>query len=356
MASKVPAPAQTLDSQPAPTGGVAVASAEPAGPAERKPTHESVGSVIAAITANILVGIVKFIAAAISGSVAMVSEGIHSIVDSGNGFLVLLGIHKAKKPPTIEHPFGFGKELYFWTLVVAVSIFALGGGVSIMQGITAIQHALAGTTEHGNPLMSYIELFAAMFIEGMSLRVAVKSFNKARGSKRPLEYIKDCKDPSLYTVVLEDSAAELGLLFAFFGLLLTHLTGNAVFDGAASVIIGLLLMCVSVVLLRESKGLLVGEGMEREELAEARAMVEADPAVEKAGRVLTMYFGPDSMLMTVDATFKASCTAGDVLAAVDRIEKNLATRFPQTTRIFIEAENIASVERQRVIQSQMPEE
>ena len=356
MASNDPAPAQTLDSKPAPTGGVAVASAEPAGPAERKPTHESVGSVIAAITANILVGIVKFIAAAISGSVAMVSEGIHSIVDSGNGFLVLLGIHKAKKPPTIEHPFGFGKELYFWTLVVAVSIFALGGGVSIMQGITAIQHALAGTTEHGNPLMSYIVLFAAMFIEGMSLRVAVKSFNKARGSKRPLEYIKDCKDPSLYTVVLEDSAAELGLLFAFFGLLLTHLTGNAVFDGAASVIIGLLLMCVSVVLLRESKGLLVGEGMEREELAEARAMVEADPAVEKAGRVLTMYFGPDSMLRTVDATFKASCTADDVLAAVDRIEKNLATRFPQTTRIFIEAENIASVERQRVIQSQMPEE
>ncbi len=196
MASNDPAPAQTLDSKPAPTGGVAVASAEPAGPAERKPTHESVGSVIAAITANILVGIVKFIAAAISGSVAMVSEGIHSIVDSGNGFLVLLGIHKAKKPPTIEHPFGFGKELYFWTLVVAVSIFALGGGVSIMQGITAIQHALAGTTEHGNPLMSYIVLFAAMFIEGMSLRVAVKSFNKARGSKRPLEYIKDCKDPA----------------------------------------------------------------------------------------------------------------------------------------------------------------
>ena len=357
MPSTDPIPASAaLDSKSTPLGGVGIASAEPTGPAEREPAHESVGSVIAAITANILVGIVKFIAAAISGSVAMVSEGIHSIVDSGNGFLVLLGIHKAKKPPTIEHPFGFGKELYFWTLVVAVSIFALGGGVSIMQGITAIQHALAGQVEHGNPLMSYIVLFAAMIIEGFSLRVAVKSFNKARGSKRPLEYIKDCKDPSLYTVVLEDSAAELGLLFALFGLLLTHLTGNAVFDGAASVIIGLLLMCVSVVLLRESKGLLVGEGMEREELAEARALVEADPAVEKAGRVLTMYFGPDSMLMTVDATFKASCSAQDVLQAVDRIEKNLATRFPQTSRIFIEAENLSNVERQREIQRSMPEE
>lgn len=318
--------------------------------------HGSTASVIAAIAANILVGIVKFIAAAISGSAAMVSEGIHSIVDSGNGLLVLLGLRKSKKKPTIEHPFGFGKELYFWTLVVSVSVFALGGGVSLMKGIQAVRDAAAGTVELGDPLMSYIVLIAAMIIEGTSLAVAVKQFNAARGETGPLAYIKNCKDPSLYTVLLEDSAAELGLLFAFFGLLLTHLTGNAVFDGAASVIIGLLLMCVSVVLLRESKGLLVGEGMEREELAEARAMVEADPAVEKAGRVLTMYFGPDSMLMTVDATFKASCTAGDVLAAVDRIEKNLATRFPQTTRIFIEAENIASVERQRVIQSQMPEE
>lgn len=359
MATRMPVPSSSAKPTAVDDGGtgIGIASGEPSqGPAQREPAHESVGSVIAAIVANIAVGIVKFIAAAISGSVAMVSEGIHSIVDSGNGFLVLLGIHKSKKPPTIEHPFGFGKELYFWTLVVAVSIFALGGGVSIMQGISAIQEALAGHTEHGNPLMSYIVLVAAMLIEGTSLRIAVKSFNKARGPKRPLEYIKDCKDPSLYTVVLEDSAAELGLIFAFFGLLLTHLTGNAVFDGAASVIIGVLLMGVSVILLCESKGLLVGEGMAREELAEARAMVEADPAVEKAGRVLTMYFGPNSMLMTVDATFKASCTANDVLAAVDRIEKNLTARFPQTSRIFIEAENLGSVERQRVIQAQMPEE
>ena len=318
--------------------------------------HGGTASVIAAIASNIAVGIVKFIAAAVSGSAAMVSEGVHSIVDSGNGFLVLFGLRQSRKQPTIEHPFGFGKELYFWTLVVAVSVFALGGGISVMQGVHAIQNALAGTVEQGDPLMSYIVLVAAMLIEGASLSVAVRSFNKARGAKRPLEYIKDCKDPSLYTVLLEDSAAELGLLFALAGLSLTHLTGNAVWDGAASVVIGLLLMCVSFVMLRESKGLLVGEGMEREELAEARAIVEADAAVEKAGRVLTMYFGPQSMLMTVDATFRHDCTADEVLASVDRIERRLTERFPQATRIFIEAENISSVERQREAQRNMPEE
>lgn len=340
---------------PAPASAPADATVATAEPGRPQP-EGNVVSVIAAIASNILVGIVKFIAAAISGSAAMVSEGIHSIVDSGNGFLVLLGIKRSQKPATIEHPFGFGKELYFWTLVVSVSIFMLGGGVSLMQGFEAVGAALNGPVEMGNPLMSYIVLVAAMVIEGTSLAVAVRNFNKARGDKRPFQYIKDCKDPSLYTVLLEDSAAEAGLVFALLGLSLTHITGNAVFDGAASIIIGLLLMGVSVIMLRESKGLLLGEGMTRDELAEARAIVEAEPAVEKAGRILTMYFGPKSMLMTVDATFRHGCSGDDILAAVDRIERQLTARFPQTTRIFIEAENLSSVERQRELQRAMPEE
>ena len=319
-------------------------------------SHGSTASVIAAIAANILVGIVKFIAAAISGSAAMVSEGIHSIVDSGNGLLVLLGLRKSKKKPTIEHPFGFGKELYFWTLVVSVSVFALGGGVSLMKGIQAVRDAAAGTVELGDPLMSYIVLIAAMIIEGTSLAVAVKQFNAARGEKSPMQFIKDCKDPSLYTVLLEDSAAELGLVFALLGLFLGHLTGNPYLDGIASILIGLLLMCVAVVMLRESKGLLVGEGMTRAELVEARGIVEAEDAVAEAGRVLTMYFGPESMLMTVDAKFKPGLSGDEVLAAVDRIEAALSARFPQTTRIFIEAEDLAHVERQRKLQREMPEE
>lgn len=318
--------------------------------------HGSTASVFAAIAANILVGIVKFIAAGISGSAAMISEGIHSIVDSGNGMLVLWGLRSSKKKPTIEHPFGFGKELYFWTLVVSVSVFALGGGVSLMKGIQAVRDAAAGTVELGDPTMSYIVLIAAMIIEGTSLAVAVKQFNAARGEKSPMQFIKDCKDPSLYTVLLEDSAAELGLVFALLGLFLGHLTGNPYLDGIASILIGLLLMCVAVVMLRESKGLLVGEGMTRAELVEARGIVEAEDAVAEAGRVLTMYFGPESMLMTVDAKFKPGLSGDEVLAAVDRIEAALSARFPQTTRIFIEAEDLAHVERQRKLQREMPEE
>ena len=333
-------------------------SSEPVNAVEAKPAegHSNKASVFAAIASNIAVGIVKFIAAAISGSSAMVSEGIHSIVDSGNGFLVLFGMHQAKKPATIEHPFGFGKELYFWTLVVAVSVFALGGGVSLMQGINAVQSALAGTAEHGNLLMSYIVLVAAMCIEGASLRVAVKTVNAARGDKGVLEYIKECKDPSSYTVLLEDSAAELGLCFALIGLMLTQVTGSSIFDGIASIIIGLLLMCVSVVMLRESKGLLVGEGMSRAEIIDARAIIEEDPAIEKAGGVLSMYFGPQNMLLAVDATFRKGATSSEIMAAIDRVERSLRARFPQAKRIYIESENLASVERQRQIQHDMPEE
>ncbi len=319
--------------------------------------HGGTASVLAAIGANIGVGVVKFIAAAFSGSAAMVSEGIHSIVDSGNGFLVLLGLRRSRKAPTIEHPFGFGKELYFWSLVVAVSIFALGGGASLMQGVEAIRGVANGTaSSEGSPLMAFIVLIASMVIEGFSLRVALKEFNAARGDKGVLEFIKNCKDPSLYTVLLEDTAAELGLVFALIGLGLSHLTGIAYFDGAASVLIGLLRMAVSIVMLREAKGLLVGEGMTREELEGVRALIEAEPEVLKVGRILTMYFGPDSMLMTLDATFKPEYSADQVLTAIDRIEKDVARVYPQTTRIFIEAENLADVERQRQIQGAMPEE
>ena len=341
-----------------PAGGAQPGGSATAGaPSPKKEGgHESTASVIAAIAANILVGIVKFIAAGISGSAAMISEGIHSIVDSGNGLLVLWGLRAAKKPPTIEHPFGFGKELYFWTLVVSVSVFALGGGVSLMKGIHALQDAAAGVVEMGDPTMSYIVLIAAMIIEGTSLFVAVKQFNAARGETSPMTFIKNCKDPSLYTVLLEDSAAELGLVFALLGLGLGHLTGNPYCDGAASVLIGLLLMCVAVIMLRESKGLLVGEGMTRAELVEARAIVESDSAVAEAGRVLTMYFGPQGMLMTVDAKFRPGLSGDDVLAAVDRIEAALTARFPQATRIFIEAEDLAHVERQKKLQREMPEE
>lgn len=313
-------------------------------------------SVYAAIAANIAVGIVKFIAAGISGSSAMVSEGIHSVVDSGNGLLVLLGLRRSKRPATIEHPFGFGKELYFWTLVVAVSVFMLGGLASIFQGARAMSEALRGVPFDGDPTLSFVVLGIAAVLEGSSLAVALRQFNAARGSRGVMDYIEDCKDPTLYTVVLEDSAAELGLVFAAVGLALTVLTGSPVFDAVASECIGALLIAASAVMLHQSKDLLLGEGMTRDELGRARAIVESDEAVREAGGILTMYFGPASLLMTADVTFEEGVTANGALLAVDRIERELKREFPQMHRIYIEAENLASVERQRIEQSEMPDE
>jgi cation diffusion facilitator family transporter len=317
------------------------------GPGADEPAEqgESTVAVVAAIVGNILVGIVKFIAAAISGSSAMLSEGVHSVVDSGNDILILLGIKRAQQPADAMHPFGHGKELYFWTLVVALLIFALGGGVSIWEGVRTIQ-AVGPDTVLGDPTMNYIVLIAAALIEGTSLTIALRQFNMARGSIRPFQFIREAKDPSLYTVVLEDSAAEGGLLLAFLGVFFSHLLNNPYLDGVAAIGIGLLLCLVAVVLLKETKGLLIGEGMKHDELEEIQQIVEGNAQVDSCGRILTMYMGPNNLMVAVDAGFKPSATAPQVLHAVDEIESRIVTRFPQTDCMFIEAEGLRQVHRQ----------
>ena len=300
---------------------------------------ESPRAIIAAVLANIAIGIVKFIAAAISGSSAMISEGIHSIVDSGNGLLILFGMKRSQRKPDLEHPFGYSHELYFWTLVVAVMIFALGGGFSIYEGITRIQEITPETTL-GDPLLNYIIIGISAIIEGISLSVALREFNAARGSTKPVQFIREAKDPSLFTVVLEDSAALTGLALAFLGTLLGHLTGNPYFDGIASVLIGLLLAFVACILLRETKELLVGEGLKADELQHLSRIVDANPCVTKCGRILTLYLGPHDLLVTLDVTFVDSATRDDIDHAIDAIERDIVTAFPQTQRIFIEPENL----------------
>ena len=313
-------------------------------------------AVLAAIAGNIAVGIVKFIAAAISGSVAMFSEGIHSIVDSGNGILVLFGMKRSKKEPDYQHPFGYGKELYFWTMIVALLIFLLGGCISIYEGITSLREVAAGTRVMGDMTLNFIVLIAGMIIEGTTLVIAVRQFNIARGDVPPLRFIHDTKDPSLYTVVLEDSAAELGLLAALIANIIYVLTGNMYADGAASIFIGVLLCSVAVILLGETKGLLVGEGMKHGSLDEIREIVEADPRVVSCGRILTMYMGPDSLLITIDATFRGDISARAVLRAVDDIESKLKERWPQTARVFIEAESLRNVNAQQLEEERWEDE
>ena len=302
---------------------------------------ESPRAVIAAVLANIAIGVVKFIAAFISGSSAMISEGVHSIVDSGNGLLILFGMKRASRKPNLEHPFGYSHELYFWTLVVAVMIFALGGGVSMYEGFHRIME-ITPETKLGDPTLNYVIIAISAVIEGVSLSVALREFNAARGDTKPLRFIREAKDPSLFTVVLEDSAAEIGLLLAFLGTLLGQLTGNPYFDGIASVLIGVLLACVAVILLRETKGLLVGEGLSGEELRRLARIVEANPNVAKCGRILSLYLGPHDLLVTIDVTFEDAIDRSSIDYTIDSIERAIVAAFPQTTRIFIEPENLAT--------------
>jgi len=296
-------------------------------------------AVVAAIIGNLTVAITKFIAAAMTGSSSMISEGIHSLVDTGNGCLVLLGMKRARQPADETHPFGYGKSLYYWTHVVAVSIFGIGGGMSVYEGISHIRH-VAPTAVMGDPTVAYIVLAISFILEGSSLMVAMKQFTKARGDTGAWQFIKQSKDPSLYTVVLEDSAALLGLIFAFFGIFLGHLFNNSYLDGIASIAIGLLLMSVAGILASRTMGLLLGEGVTSDELKDIRQRVESDPVVEKAGDILTMYMGPDDLLVNMGACFVAGIRAEEMHEAIRRIETDLHSAYPQTNRVYIESESL----------------
>ncbi|PKL65801.1 MAG: cation transporter [Methanomicrobiales archaeon HGW-Methanomicrobiales-3] len=296
-------------------------------------------AVIAAIAGNLIIAITKFIAAAITGSSAMISEGIHSVVDTGNGLLVLLGMRQAQKQADETHPFGYGKSLYYWTHIVAVSIFGIGGGMSLYEGIAHIRHVAPGTPM-GDPTAAYLVLGIALLVEGGSFSVAIRQFLQAKGEMGAWEYIRHSKDPSLYTVVLEDSAAMLGLVFAFLGIFLGHLLNNPYLDGLASIAIGLLLMSVAGVLASRTMGLLLGEGVSPDELRDIWTRVESDPAVERAGLILTMYMGPHDLLVNMGVCFVPGTTAEEMHGAIRRIEADLKGAYPEINRVYIEAESL----------------
>jgi cation diffusion facilitator family transporter len=267
----------------------------------------------------------------------MLSEGIHSLVDTGNSGLLLLGIRLSRKPADEEHPFGHGKELYFWTLLVAVIIFAGGGGISIYEGILHVlrPHALE------DPTWSYVVLAIAAVSEGSSMRIAWREFCKANGVPPSLPAIRASKDPSTFTVLFEDAAALAGVAVAFVGIVLSQALDNPYLDAAASIVIGLILMTVATVLVFETRRLLIGEGMSRADIASIRRAAEADPAVERVRRQLTTYFGPETVLLNMDIQFRPDLPSGEVEDAVDRIERAIRQDHPEIKTIFIEAESFA---------------
>jgi cation diffusion facilitator family transporter len=294
-------------------------------------------AIYAALIANLAIAVSKFVAAFFSGSSAMLSEGIHSVVDTGNSSLLLLGIRLSQKPADEEHPFGHGKELYFWTLIVAVVIFAGGGGISLYEGILH----LIDPKPLESPAWSYVVLGVAAISESISFKVALAEFRLKEPGQSLWRAIQSSKDPSTFTVLIEDGAALAGIVAAFLGIFLGQTLDNPYMDGTASVVIGLILMAVAVLLVLESRGLLVGEGIDRETLSSVRAIAEADACVERARRLLTSYFGPMSVLLNMDIQFREGLKADDVEASVDRIEKAVRSKHPEVKYIFIEAESIA---------------
>ena len=302
-------------------------------------------TVFAAVCAGVIVSLVKFAAAAITGSVAMLAEGVHSLVDAGNDSLLLVGTKASKKEPDVEHPFGYGQELFFYTFVVGVVIFVIGGCFTIYQGVTSLVY---GGTSIENPLINYIVLGSGILIEGVSLRIAAKDVMRSKGNQSLRRYIRESKDPRNFTVLLEDSAAIGGMFIAMFGVFASDVFGIIWADALASIIIGAVMAAIALILLRETRSLLIGEGLGRDDIEDIVFIAEDDPAVIKCGRVLTVYFGPENMLMNLDVTFDDELDEGDILQAVDRIERELMDEYPQTTAIFIEAESLNLVYRQRL--------
>jgi len=295
---------------------------------------ESKKAVIAAIIGNAAIAAIKFVAAAMTGSSAMISEGIHSIVDTGNGGLLFHGLRRGARPADTAHPFGHGMEVFFWSLIVAVSIFGIGGGMSIYEGIAHIQHP----AELKDPTVNYIVLAAAMVFEAFSFTVAWRAFRTHKKGRRTIAAIHHGKDPSLFTVLFEDTAALLGLVVAFLGVFFSHLFDQPVIDGAASVVIGVILVCAALWLAYESRSLLVGEAADPELVAAVREIALADPAVTGLGAVLTMQLGPEEILLNMEVRFRPGLPAEAVHAAIHRIETCIAGPYPQVTRVFVEVE------------------
>ena len=291
----------------------------------------STRTLVVALLANLGIAASKFVAAAITGSSAMLTEGVHSVVDSTNQLLLMWGRRAAKRPPDKLHPFGYGRELYFWSFVVAVLVFSLGAGVSVYEGILHIAHPEPAVS----PIIAYAVLLVAFLLEGWSTIEAYRDFRKAKGRLRWFEAIRRSKDPPAFIVLLENGAAIAGIVAAAIGLMLSQLTHNPLFDGAASIVIGVILGFTAALLAYESKALLIGEAADPELVDALHKMVESRKGVTAVGQVLTVHSAPDQITAMLSVDFDDHITARDVEALVWGIEEEAARRFPMVRRLFI---------------------
>jgi cation diffusion facilitator family transporter len=287
-----------------------------------------------ALAANLGIGVAKFVAAGISGSSSMLTEGVHSCVDSGNQILMLYGQKRAKQPPDREHPFGYGREVYFWSFVVAILIFAVGAGVSVYEGYQHIREP----EKLGSATLNYVVLGISALLEGSSWTIAVREFGKAKGKGSWWRAIHRSKDPSGFIVLFEDSAALIGLAIAAVGVWASHQFNDPRIDGVASILIGLLLGVVATLLARESKGLLIGERAEPELVARVHTLIDAHPAITAVNHVRTIHTAPDSVFVAISADFVDTVTMGEGETIIADIESHLRDEMPMLSSIYIRPE------------------
>jgi len=296
-----------------------------------KMASESKQAVVAAIAGNVLIAVAKFGAAAFSGSAAMLSEAFHSLVDTGNDALMLYGMRTSRRPADAEHPFGYGHELYFWTLVVGILFFALGGGMSVVIGVMHIAQGRPPEDVGWN----YAVIAVAMVFEAGSWWYGFKAFRSEARGRGVVETIRESKDPTTFSVLLEDSAALIGLALAFAGIFLSMTLGAPWIDGVSSVLIGVLLCAVAVIMVYESKGLLVGEGVGKATLRGLRAIFAGDPSVERVDKMLTLYLGPDEVMLAIELRFRPGMKVEDIRHALSRLNHDVRSRYPRIRRTFI---------------------
>jgi len=291
--------------------------------------------IYAALAGNSLISVTKFVAASYTGSSAMLSEGIHSLVDTGNQALLLYGIRRANRPADERHPFGYGSEIYFWAFVVAILIFAVGAGVSMYEGIQKIQdpHVIE------DPTINYVVLAFAMVFEAVAWWFAFREFQSMKGKRSWIEEIQRSKDPTVFTVLFEDTAAMLGLVVAFIGIYLADYTGMYWMDGAASVVIGCILAGTAILLAFETKGLLIGESAHPEIVEVIGDIVEATPTVHALNEIRTLHRGPNDVLLAISIDYEDNLTAGKVEEAIFALETGIRDRFPIVRQVFIEVQS-----------------
>lgn len=299
--------------------------------------------VIAALAGNFAIAVAKFAAAALSGSSAMLSEGVHSLVDTTNELLLLYGLHRSRQPADDEHPFGHGRELYFWSFIVSLLILAMGAGVSFYQGVVHLRSP--EPTEH--LVTSLVVLGVSALFEGSTWIIALREFRRRKGTQGYLEAVRQSKDPSIFTVLLEDTAALSGLAAALAGVGLSHWLEMPALDGIASLAIGAILASSAFVLARETKGLLIGEAARP---AVARSLMEiasTDPGVRSANGVFTVQMGPDRVVAALSAEFEDRLATPDIEACIGRIERRAKTNHPELAALFVKPQTPETWQRRR---------